>query len=53
MLSHIALRGIQAHRKNVINQDRNHVVELLLHLENKQIMINKTLTQHKHVFVIY
>ena len=44
MLHFLALQGVRAHengehsqpRKNVIDRDRNHVVELLLQLENKQ-----------------
>ena len=49
-----ALQGVRGnrnvahlqHRLNVIN----HVVELLLHLGNKQIMPNKVETQHKHIY---
>ena len=55
MLSLIALWGVRAHKKvahlqhrwNVIFRDRSRVVELLLHLENKQIMPNHGDIQHK------
>ena len=59
MLHLFALQGVRAHengehsqpRKNVIDRDRNHVVELLLQLENKQqIMQNNVETKHKHMF---
>ena len=61
MLRFIALRGVRAHenveysqrRENVIYRDRNHIVELLIQLENKQqIMQNNVETQQTHVFVI-
>ena len=39
--------------KNVIYQDRNRVVKLLLHLENKQIMPNHVETQHKQMYSYY
>ena len=59
MIHFLELQGVRAHenwehsqpRKNVIDRDRNHVVELLLQLENKQqIMQNNVETQHKHMF---
>ena len=62
MLRLIALREVRAHqnvehsqcRENVIHRDRNHVVEDLLQLENKQqIMQNKLETQHKHMYSLY
>ena len=57
MLSLIAFQEVRAHivahlqsRKNVIYQDRIRVVELSLHLENKQIMPNHEEIQHKHMY---
>ena len=62
MLRFIALRGVRAHenvehsqrRENAIDRDRNHEVELLQQLENKQqIMQNNVETQHKHMYSLY
>ena len=59
MLRFTALRGVRAHenvehsqrRENVIYRDRNHIVELLLQLENKQqIMQNNVETQHNRMY---
>ena len=49
MLHFLALQGVRAHengehsqpRKNVIDRDRNHVVELLLQLGKKQQIMPK------------
>ena len=51
MLRFIALRGVRAHenvehsqrRENDIYRDRNHIVELLLQLENKQQIMQNSL----------
>ena len=61
MLRLIALRGVRSHknvahlqrRKNVIYPDRSRVVEVLLHLENKEIMPNHVDIQHKHMYSLY
>ena len=57
MLRFIALRGKRGTfttQGNVIDRDRSRVVEHLLHLENKQqIMQNNVETQHKHMYSLY
>ena len=53
MLRLIALRGDRAHKNVAHYQDRSRVVELLLHLENKEIMPNHVDIQHKHMYSEY
>ena len=62
MLRFIALRGVRSHenakhskrRENVIYRDRSRIAELLLHLENKQkIMQNNVETQHNRMYSLY
>ena len=62
MLRFIALRGVRAHenvelsqrRENFIYRNRNHIVELLLQLENKQqFMQNNVETQYNHMYSLH